>query len=271
MICEYGCGQEANYQLKNGKWCCSKTPKSCIKIIEKRRISNMGKHNIKRPDMKGNNNPAKRTVIREKLKEKANSIKTREKCRNTCKERYNTDYVSQIEEVKEKKKNTCRRHFGTDYPSQSDCFKNKVKETCLLKYGVDNVNKIEEARERARKQMIENLGYVHSFIKSPSKEELKLREILSDLSRELNFIFEHTYRILNYEADITIPEYKIAIEYDGWYHFNCQESKDYHDKRQKEIEALGWKFIRYNIFQKFPTKEQVKNDIMKVRNESGTN
>jgi len=23
-ICEYGCGQEAKYQFKNGKWCCSK-------------------------------------------------------------------------------------------------------------------------------------------------------------------------------------------------------------------------------------------------------
>jgi len=28
-ICEYGCGQEATHQFKNGKWCCSTNTKSC--------------------------------------------------------------------------------------------------------------------------------------------------------------------------------------------------------------------------------------------------
>jgi hypothetical protein len=32
MICNYGCGQEAKYQFKNGKWCCSKNHKSCPAI-----------------------------------------------------------------------------------------------------------------------------------------------------------------------------------------------------------------------------------------------
>ncbi len=29
-ICEYGCDQEAKYQFKNGKWCCSKSHQSCL-------------------------------------------------------------------------------------------------------------------------------------------------------------------------------------------------------------------------------------------------
>jgi len=29
IICNYGCGQEAKYQFKNGKWCCSKNFRSC--------------------------------------------------------------------------------------------------------------------------------------------------------------------------------------------------------------------------------------------------
>lgn len=29
MLCDFGCGQEAKYQIKNGKWCCSKSPNSC--------------------------------------------------------------------------------------------------------------------------------------------------------------------------------------------------------------------------------------------------
>jgi hypothetical protein len=29
LLCEYGCGQEAKYQFKNGKWCCSLVHRSC--------------------------------------------------------------------------------------------------------------------------------------------------------------------------------------------------------------------------------------------------
>jgi len=29
MLCEYGCGKESNYTLKNGKKCCSKRPAGC--------------------------------------------------------------------------------------------------------------------------------------------------------------------------------------------------------------------------------------------------
>lgn len=36
MICDYGCGQEGNYQFKNGRWCCSKHHFSCPNIIKKR-------------------------------------------------------------------------------------------------------------------------------------------------------------------------------------------------------------------------------------------
>jgi len=109
--------------------------------------------------------------------------------------------------------------------------------------------------------MKENYSYIHKFIKKVSSGELKLREIVKILYPAS----EHTHRILNYDIDITIPECKIAIEYDGWYHFDTEGHKEYHKKRQQEIEEEeGWKFLRYNIFQKFPTKEQVNEDILKL-------
>ena len=43
IICEYGCGQEAKYQLKNGKWCCSKSWNSCSCLRSKNSKSNLGK------------------------------------------------------------------------------------------------------------------------------------------------------------------------------------------------------------------------------------
>jgi len=35
MLCEYGCGQEAKYQLKNGKYCCENDYRKCIEIRNK--------------------------------------------------------------------------------------------------------------------------------------------------------------------------------------------------------------------------------------------
>lgn len=35
MLCEYDCGQEAKYQLNNGKWCCEKTHYHCPEMKKK--------------------------------------------------------------------------------------------------------------------------------------------------------------------------------------------------------------------------------------------
>jgi len=32
MLCDYGCGQEAIHQFKNGKWCCSRNHSGCLKM-----------------------------------------------------------------------------------------------------------------------------------------------------------------------------------------------------------------------------------------------
>lgn len=33
--CDYGCGQKAKHQLYNGKWCCNKSPNSCLHVRKK--------------------------------------------------------------------------------------------------------------------------------------------------------------------------------------------------------------------------------------------
>lgn len=42
-LCDYGCGNEARYQFKNGKWCCNKNVNCCIAVREKNRKSNIGR------------------------------------------------------------------------------------------------------------------------------------------------------------------------------------------------------------------------------------
>ena len=48
MLCDYGCGQEATHQFKNGKWCCSKNISSCLNIRKKRCGFNNGMYGVKR-------------------------------------------------------------------------------------------------------------------------------------------------------------------------------------------------------------------------------
>jgi hypothetical protein len=42
-LCSYGCGKEAIYQFKNGKWCCSKNISGCRAINKKQKEGNVGK------------------------------------------------------------------------------------------------------------------------------------------------------------------------------------------------------------------------------------
>ena len=60
MLCEYGCGQEAKHQLKNGKFSCVEYPvRSCPEMIKKRTQPLIGK-----------SNPERNKIVSEKLKGK---------------------------------------------------------------------------------------------------------------------------------------------------------------------------------------------------------
>lgn len=41
-LCDYGCKNQALYQLKNGKWCCHESQNSCLNIRKKNRNSHNG-------------------------------------------------------------------------------------------------------------------------------------------------------------------------------------------------------------------------------------
>lgn len=44
-LCDYGCGKEAKYQFKNGRWCCSKSHNTCSANKQKNREKKIGKLN----------------------------------------------------------------------------------------------------------------------------------------------------------------------------------------------------------------------------------
>ncbi len=80
--------------------------------------------------------------------------------------------------------------------------------------------------------------------------------------KQLNGLkFRRQYGINNFVVDFYCPEQKLAIEIDGNVH--CYEPRIAYDRqRQKEIEALGIKVLRYTNNDVTKNLEGVLNDIL---------
>lgn len=178
-LCYYGCGKEATFQFKNGKYCCSRNQSMCssIKLKSKpKRNSFLGKKHTKESIEKNrsanklywNNHPKLKEIKRKYMNE--NSI-----------------YLN-------------KRRVILGRTNKGKCFLSK------------------EFIEKHKLYMLRGgASYANSFIQNPSKPQVELYNRVKELypTAILNYpLFE-----LNYSLDIAIPELKIWIESDGsWWH-----------------------------------------------------
>jgi hypothetical protein len=122
MLCDYGCGKEAKYQFKNGKWCCEDHYLKCPVYRNKRTGSNnpfYGKtHSLEykkilKLKMKGKRNPRYGLILDDNLKEKiSNSLKGKmiaeknpffnKKHSNKSKKKMSKSLKYKIKDIKEK-------------------------------------------------------------------------------------------------------------------------------------------------------------------------
>jgi len=246
-ICDYGCGQEAKYQFKNGKWCCSKNWRSCSekrKKMSEEKNPMWNKHHSAESRKKqssansGENHPmwnkhhSAKTL--KKLRtpfEKIIKFTEDEGCKLLSKE---TDYKNQFSEL------WFRCSKGHEFPMRWDSFKSGTRcPECF--------------KERQKQRMLKGgAAYANSFVQNPSGPQKELYEKVKDLYPDAIM----NYQVLNYSIDIIIPTLKIAIEYDGSYWHQDQEADD---KRQKEIEDEDWVFLRYRDY--VPSKKELEKDI----------
>ena len=96
----------------------------------------------------GNVNVSRNSEIRKKLSQKLQSEEVRNKCIQTNRQNYGTDYPSQREDVKDKMKSTCLEKYGYEWASQSPEIQQKVKSTCLERYGKPSYSQTKEAKQR---------------------------------------------------------------------------------------------------------------------------
>lgn len=90
-------------------------------------------------------------------KSEEEKTKTKNRFKNTLKQRYGVECIRHINGIEEKMKSTNLKKYGSEYLYGSDYFKEKTKLTCLEKYGTDSFMKTEES-----KQYFSNL-YINKF------------------------------------------------------------------------------------------------------------
>jgi hypothetical protein len=115
------------------------------------------------------------------------------------------------------------------------------------------VKRPKEICDAIRERML-NGGAVHalSFQQIPSKPQIELYDLVKLIYKNAKI----EYRVLNRFIDIAIPDKMIAIEYDGSY---WHQDKEADILRQKELENIGWNFLRYMDY--IPPLYELKKDL----------
>ncbi len=200
----------------------------------------------------------------------SHSNDVKERVKKTIFDKYGTEHYLQSEDFKKKQENTCLEKYGTKHYLQSEDFKYKVKNTCLEKYGVESPNQknmdIESLEKINNKEWLINRHHIDKKSLSKIAQELnvsttlisrsffnhgiKVQNYFSSLYEEelLNFINIDNIKtntrdiIPPYELDIYIPDYKLAIEFNGLY-WHSKKDKNYHLNKtqmclQKNIQLL---------------------------------
>ena len=218
-------------------------------------------------------------------------------------EKWGVDNVSKNENVKIITKENNVKKWGVEYPIMLNIIKKKSINSNKEKYGVDHISKNVEFRKKYK--IVNDLTYNkyidnglslfncekgHTFSISSdlySKRKLlslnicticnplnnkfsSFHEEISDFLKLLNI--KHTINdrgVISKELDIYIPDYNLAIEFNGLYwHSEIYKDSNYHLNKTNDCNNLGIKLIHIFeddwIYKKDICKSIILNSISKI-------
>jgi len=255
-LCDYGCGQEAKFQFKNGKWCCSKSQNSCS--------------GNRRKNSESTKESWKRTEIKEKRCTGMVTVEAREKHSRSAKKTLNEPIV------KEKRCQSMRKTLAKPEVKKkySESSKKSWSEPIARKNRLEALNEPELRKKHSifMKEFMnrpeikfKQIQYMlkggalkaNAGIKNPSKPQVKLFKLALQISPYS--ILNYPVYSTNYSIDVALLPFSIAIEYDESY-WHQDKEKDL--RRQKILEEQGWRFLRYRDY--VPNLKQLSKDIDKI-------
>lgn len=226
-VCYY-CGNEANYQLKNGKWCCCKNYQSCPELKRKNSMSLKGRDCFglkKWNEMRKNGevNSWNKGLTKETSKKVAKSART-------LKNRYkNNELVSS--------------------------FKGKH-------WSEDDKKRISKQRKKYLDEHPEKVPYL---LNHSSKISYPERYFMFVFKKE-KIDLEYHIQIGRYQLDFCNLEQKKYIEIDGESHYTDKKTIKIDKERTIFLENIGWRCIRirWKDYKKLNLEER-KKKIQKIK------
>lgn len=103
----------------------------------------------------------------------ANDKVTREKCRQTCQEKYGVNYVSQASEIIDKIKATNLEKYGETSYTKTKEYKDRTAQTNLNKYGVKYASQAKVVKDKIKKTNLEKYGVEYISQSDLIKEKVK--------------------------------------------------------------------------------------------------
>jgi hypothetical protein len=85
----------------------------------------------------------------------------KDKCKQTCLDKYGVEHISMSNLIKDKNKQTCLDKYGVEYFFQSDNFKLKCKKSCLDKYGVEHISMSNLIKDKSKQTCLDKYGVEH--------------------------------------------------------------------------------------------------------------
>ncbi len=154
---------------------------------------------------------------------------TKDKIKNTLKEKYDIDNISKLSFIKDKISNTKKQKTIVEYNNRSINLIS-IDENRVMKILCDSCNSVYEInyttyliRIRNEHDICINCNQLNNL--KSSHLEKKISKIISDAG--IDFI--SNYKIGNRELDIYLPDKKIGFEFNGLYwHSEIFKEKNYH-------------------------------------------
>lgn len=192
------------------KYKIKKSPKNVCKNVQKTFLHKYGVINYSMTD-----EGKKKISIKASNKTDIEKQNIYNKYKKTCLERYGTENIQQLVEIKKKKENTAIKHYGgVGFASKE--INNKIKNEVIRKYGVDNCSKSEEIKDKKIKSKRKNNTF--SFSKGEEYIYNKLLKKFNVVKRQ------YKSELYPFACDFYIPSIDLYIEYQGtWTHGKYNE------------------------------------------------
>lgn len=234
-FCDYGCGEEAKHQLKNGKWCCCKSWNSCNIMKIKNGNGNRGRKNTKE------------TILLMSLKAKGrkHSEEQNEKSRVKMKDAWKNPNSKLNSLERGNKISKLKKENWSDPNSKYNSKECKEKQSKIMKEAWKNPkskynsNDYKEKQSNRTREKWKDIKYIQKVQKglnlSPNKPESLLIEIFKNLNLEYEFTGDFSFIIDGKNPDFVNKKLNKIIEFFGRrYHdvLLINETPDEHEKNR---------------------------------------